>query len=89
MPFREMCRLESQIEMVSMLEAGRVSVTHIAALCGVSRETFYYWAGRKATGGERPQALDRMTVKSVLTLRRRFRGSGRRSWWRSSSWSGL
>lgn len=31
MPFREMCRLESQIEMVRMLEAGRVSVTHITS----------------------------------------------------------
>ena len=53
MPFREMSRLESRIEMVRMHEAGLVSVTEIAAHYGVSRETVYQWTRRKAAGGER------------------------------------
>ena len=84
MPFREMSRLESRIEMVRLHETGLVSVTEIAALYGVSRETVYYWMERKAAGGERwfedlsraphgrPQALDNEIVDAVLALRRRF-----------------
>ena len=84
MPFREISCLEARIEMVRLFEAGVVSVTEIAALHGVSRETVYYWARRKAAGGERwfddlsraphgrPQALDGAVVEAVVALRRRF-----------------
>jgi transposase InsO family protein len=84
MPLREMSRLETRIEMVRLYETGLVGVTELAGLYGVSRETVYYWARRKAAGGERwfedmsraphgrPQALDGSIVEAVLGLRRRF-----------------
>lgn len=83
MPFRERSRLEARIEMVRLYEAGVLPVAEIAGLYGVSRETVYYWARRKAAGGERwfeevsraphhrPQALDAALVEAVLALRRR------------------
>lgn len=84
MPFRETSRLEERIAMVGLLETGQFSVVEVAARFGVSRETVYCWARRKAEGGERwfeelsrvphgrPQAFEEEQVAAVIALRRRF-----------------
>jgi transposase InsO family protein len=50
MPFRETCRMEKRIQMLSDYDTGAFSVSAVSARHGVSRDTFYFWLKRRASG---------------------------------------
>jgi transposase InsO family protein len=84
MPFKERSVMEARIVMIMELESGLYPVAEIAARHGVSRETVYVWARRKAAGGvdwfkdesraplSSPWAHEETTVAVVVALRKRF-----------------
>jgi len=50
MPFRETCAMEERIGMLSEYDQGHWSVSELCRRHGVSRETFYVWRARRASG---------------------------------------
>ncbi len=50
MPFRETCAMEERIAMLTEYEAGHWSVSELCRRHGVSRDTFYVWRARRASG---------------------------------------
>ncbi len=50
MPFRETCAMEERIAMLTEYEAGHWSVSDLCRRHGVSRDTFYVWRARRASG---------------------------------------
>lgn len=90
MPFVETCRMERRIEMLSDYDTGVWSVSDLCRRYGVSRDTFYAWAARRASG-ERDWFSDRSHAtrtcphrtgeaveEAVVALRRRFPHMGPR-----------
>jgi transposase-like protein len=53
MPFKETCALEERIAMLRDYETGALSVTEVANRYGVTRQTFYDWKRRRASGDPR------------------------------------
>ena len=50
MPFKETCRVEERISMLREYDTGLLSAREVAERYGVSRSTFYFWHGRRASG---------------------------------------
>jgi transposase InsO family protein len=50
MPFKETCRMEERIRMLSEYETGNWSVSELCRRYGICRDTFYEWRERKAGG---------------------------------------
>ena len=84
MGFRESCRMEERIRMLSDHDSGHWNVTELCRRYGVSRETFYVWKARRADGGEAwfadrshaPLTVTGRTsarvVDEIVALRRQF-----------------
>jgi len=84
MPFRETCRMEQRIQMLSDHDSGRWSVSELCRRYGVSRETFYVWKARRAEGGDGwffdrshaasacPHRTSEEVEREIVALRRRF-----------------
>ena len=84
MPFRETCRMEQRIQMLSDYDTGAFSVLDLCRRYRVSRDTFYGWAARRASGEaawfvDRPHATrscphrtGEAIAEEVVALRRRF-----------------
>src|SRR5437762_159545 len=84
MPFKETCRMEERIRMLSEYESGNWSVSELCRRHEVCRDTFYEWQKRKA-GGDPTWFMDRSHVPlhcwqatddaiaaKVIAARRRF-----------------
>ncbi|MBI4303554.1 MAG: helix-turn-helix domain-containing protein [Chloroflexi bacterium] len=50
MPWKETCAMKERLQLVSMYETGRYTVTKLAEYFGVSRKTAYKWLGLFAQG---------------------------------------
>lgn len=84
MPFRESSPMEERIALFREYETGAFSVIELCARYGISRETFYVWKRRRASGEphwfeERshavescPHATEERLATSVIATRRRF-----------------
>jgi transposase InsO family protein len=84
MPFRETCPMEERIALLRDYETGVFSVSDLCRYYGISRETFYVWRRRRASGGERwfearshavahcPHATTSFMTERVVAMRRRF-----------------
>ncbi len=84
MAFRETCVMEERISMFRDYDSGAFSVTELSARYGVSRETFYLWRSRRASGEalwfeDRSHAVkncqlrtDDAVMERIVALRRRF-----------------
>ncbi len=84
MAFRETCAMEERIKMLSDYDTGAYSVTELSALYGVSRETFYAWRNRRASGDPcwfqershapmtQPLRTGSALVERIEAMRRRF-----------------
>lgn len=84
MGFRESCRMEERVGMLSDYDSGLWSVTDLCRRYGVSRETFYVWRARREAGGDgwfadrshAPLTVSQRTpgsvVAEIVSLRRRF-----------------
>jgi transposase InsO family protein len=51
MPFKETCRVEERVRMLSDYETGNWSVSDLCRRYGVCRDTFYEWRKRRESGG--------------------------------------
>ncbi|HEY3812589.1 MAG TPA: IS481 family transposase [Caulobacteraceae bacterium] len=88
MPFKEVCRMEQRVGMLSDYDTGVFSVTALCARYGVSRDTFYLWEGRRASGSaawfsdrsHAPHGCPHRTAaeqaQAIVALRRRFEHFG-------------
>jgi len=84
MAFRETCVMEERISMLRDYDSGAFSVTELSARYGVSRETFYVWRFRRASGealwfqdrscAARTSQLrtDGLVVERIVAMRRKF-----------------
>jgi len=84
MAFRETCVMEERIAMFREYDSGAFSVTELSARYGISRETFYVWRSRRASGEalwfeDRSHATricrlrtEASVVERIVALRRRF-----------------
>jgi transposase InsO family protein len=84
MPFRESSPVEERIALFREYETGAFSVTELCARHGISRETFYIWKRRRASGDaywfeERSHAVEscrhataRRLAEGIIATRRRF-----------------
>jgi len=84
MAFRETCAMEERIKMLSDYDSGAFSVSELSALYGVSRETFYTWRNRRASGdalwfrdrshapGTQPLRTDAAVAADIEAMRRKF-----------------
>lgn len=84
MPFREMGRLELRVAMLSDYDTGAFSVMALCERYGVSRETFYAWRARRASGvadwfcdrSHAPKSCPHRTAaevaEAVIAVKRRF-----------------
>ncbi len=84
MPFRESSPVEERIALFREYETGAFSVTELCARHGISRETFYVWQRRRASGQahwfeERshavescPHATASRLADRIVATRRRF-----------------
>jgi transposase InsO family protein len=84
MPFRESSPMEERIALFREYEAGTFSVTELCARYGISRQTFYLWKERRASGEAYwfedrshavencPHATAGRLVNSIIATRRRF-----------------
>ena len=52
MPFHETCRMEERVRMLSEYDTGHWSVTDLCRRYGISRDTFYDWRERRASGAK-------------------------------------
>jgi transposase InsO family protein len=83
MPFRETCAVEERIAMLRDYDTGAFTVGAVCARYGVSRESFYVWKRRRASGDERwyegqsrapldcPHATPAAQVDAIVAMRRR------------------
>jgi transposase InsO family protein len=93
MPFKETCRLEQRVLMLSEYDTGAFSVVELCARYGVHRDTFYEWRRRRASGEARwfedgshapkscPHKTEAAVVEAVIALRRRFPHFGPKKLW--------
>ena len=84
MPFKETCPVEERIAMFRDYDTGAFSVSEVAARHGVSRETFYVWQRRRASGdprwfeehsrapSSRPHTTSVVDANAIIGVRRRF-----------------
>ena len=84
MPFQETCRMEERVRMLSDFDTGHWSVSELCLRYGVSRDTFYSWRARRASGAEDwfhdrshaplscPHRTDAAIAAAAIDLRRRF-----------------
>jgi transposase InsO family protein len=84
MPFLETSRMESRIQMLSDFDLGVWSVSELCRRYAVSRETFYVWRARRASGAtdwfvDRSHApmncswrLGALEREAIVALRRRY-----------------
>jgi len=84
MPFQELCRMEQRVRMLSDYETGAFSVVQLCRRYEVSRDTFYEWKARRATGAADwfadrshatlscPHRTDAALAARVVEVRRRF-----------------
>lgn len=84
MPFEETCRMERRMRMLLDYDTGGFDVTEVCARYGVSRDTFYLWSGRRASGAadwfvERshaphgcPHRTPEALIEEIVGVRRRF-----------------
>lgn len=84
MPFKETCPMEERIALMRAYETGFFSVSDLCRRYEISRETFYFWKERFASGGERwfeershaaatcPHATPDWLAERVIAARRRF-----------------
>ena len=74
MPFKEISQVEQRVSMVARYDLGDLSAAAVCALCGVSRQTLYYWLKRRASGdpdwfregSHAPKTCPRTTEVSVV-----------------------
>ena len=59
MPFTETCRMEERIRMLSDYDTGNWSVSELCRRYDVSRDTFYEWRKRRASGDAADWFMDR------------------------------
>jgi transposase InsO family protein len=90
MPFKETCRMEERIRMLADYATGNWSVSQLCRRYGVSRDTFYEWRKRQASGAEEwfidrshaplhcPHRVEDTIVRKVIAARRRFAHLGPR-----------
>jgi transposase InsO family protein len=90
MPFRETCRMEERIHMLSDYDRGVWSVSELSRRHGVSRDTFYEWRRRRDSGESDwfkdrshaplhcPHATAAELKDEIIALRRRFAHMGPR-----------
>ena len=84
MPFTETCRMEERVGMLADYDAGHWSVSDLCRRYGVSRDTFYAWRARRASGAPDwffdrshatrscPHRTAEAIAGEVVALRRRF-----------------
>jgi len=84
MPFRELGRLEQRVAMLGDYDTGAFSVSDLCHAYEVSRETFYVWLRRRASGeadwfadrshapGRSPHRAADEIVLAVIAAKRRF-----------------
>ncbi len=84
MAFRESCRMEERVRMLSDYDLNQWSVSELCERYGISRETFYVWKARRSEGDAawfadrshaRKTVLNRTpgdVVDQIVELRRRF-----------------
>lgn len=84
MPFKETCRMERRVMMLADYDTGVFSVTELCARYGVSRDTFYFWAARRASGVDDwfkdrshaplncPHRTPAALETAIVAMRRRF-----------------
>ena len=84
MAFRKTCVMEERIAMLRDYDSGAFSVSELSARYGVSRETFYVWRFRRASGDPNwfqdrshapancPFRTEAELVERIVAMRRRF-----------------
>lgn len=84
MPFAETCRMEERVRMLLDYDTDLWSVSDLCRRYGVSRDTFYAWRLRRASGDgdwfldrshathARPHRTEQAIEEEVIALRRRF-----------------
>jgi transposase InsO family protein len=84
MPFQETCRMEERIAMFRDWDSGAFTASEVAALYGVSRETFYVWRRRRESHEECwfdehsraprscPHATPAEEIAAIVAMRKRF-----------------
>jgi len=84
MAFRETCAMEERILMLRDYDSGAFSVSELSARHGVSRETFYVWRSRRASGDpwwfrDRSRApkscpfrTEAWLIERIVAMRKRF-----------------
>lgn len=84
MPFRESRPVEERIALFREYESGAFSVVELCTRYGISRETFYVWKRRRASGEARwfdelsrapehcPHTSARETIAAIVAMRARY-----------------
>lgn len=84
MPFKETCRMEERIRMLSDYQTGNWSVSDLCRRYGICRDTFYAWrkrqqsddpdwfADRSHAPHHCPHRTEPALVETIVSLRRRF-----------------
>jgi transposase InsO family protein len=84
MPFVETCRMEKRVSMLAEYDTGIFGVSDLCRRYGVSRDTFYAWRARRASGEgdwfcDRshatracPHRTDGAVEAQIIAMRRRF-----------------
>jgi transposase InsO family protein len=84
MPFKESCRLEQRVGLLSDFDTGVFSVSELCARYGVSRDVFYVWKARRESGdadwfADRshavrgcPHRTPEALIADIVRVRRRF-----------------
>ena len=84
MPFKETCRVEERVRMLSDYETGNWSVSDLCRRYGVCRDTFYEWRKRRESGGPNwfvdrshaplhcPHETAGTLADAIVSLRKRF-----------------
>jgi len=84
MPFVETCRMEERVSMLAEYDTGIFGVSDLCRRYGVSRDTFYAWRARRASGEADwfcdrthaprscPHRTDGAAEAKIIALRRRF-----------------
>ena len=83
MPFKETCPMEERIALLREYATGVFPVSELCRRYGISRETFYVWQRRRASGDERwfeershatvgsPHATSGPLVETIIATRQR------------------
>jgi transposase InsO family protein len=90
MPFKETCRMEERIRMLSEYDTGNWSISDLCRRYGVCRDTFYAWRKRRESNSAEwfmdrshaplhcPHHTEAALSEAVISLRRRFQHLGPR-----------